>query len=135
MRVPISARVWADGAARRLWLVGGPPTQCPKGVEAVTAATTEEGHLDLAEALRALAEREINAVLLECGPQLAGAFLQQGLVDEIVAYIAPMLLGHDARPLALLPGMERLSQALHLQWQDVRQIGRDLRVTAVPIPA
>ncbi len=133
MRVPSSARVWGSGA-RRFWLVGAPPVQQPPDVEAVVVRMTREGVLDPDAALRALAEHEVNAVVLECGPRLAGAFLQHGLVDEIVAYVAPMLLGHEARPLAHLPGMERLSQAVQLQWQDVRQIGNDLRLTAQLTP-
>ncbi|HEX4895619.1 MAG TPA: bifunctional diaminohydroxyphosphoribosylaminopyrimidine deaminase/5-amino-6-(5-phosphoribosylamino)uracil reductase RibD [Solimonas sp.] len=131
-RVPETSRVWASGA-RRYWCVGRAPARCPEGVEALVVATTEDGSLQLSAALHQLAGRGINEVLLECGPRLAGAFLAQGLVDELVSYVAPDLLGHEGRPFAYLPGLERLSQRLRWQWQDVRQIGPDLRLTARPL--
>ncbi len=132
-RVALDAQVWAPGA-RRLWLVGRTPPACAEGVEAVPVATNAAGQLSLPEVLAALARLEVNEVLLEGGPRLAGAFLGQGLVDEIVAYLAPSLLGHEARPFAYLPGMESLSQRLSLRWQDLRQVGGDLRLTAALVP-
>ncbi len=133
-RVPADARVWSEGA-RRFWMVGRAPAAVPAGVEALQVPTVAGGAVDLAGVLASLAEQQVNEVLLECGPRLAGAFLQQGLVDEIVAYVAPTLLGHEARPFAELPGLERLSQRMQLQWLDVRQIGPDLKLTARPLAA
>lgn len=130
-RVPPTAKVWADGA-RRFWLTAC-ETQAPAGVEAVRCAAGPDGSLDLAAALQALGRLQVNETLLECGPRLAGAFLQQGLVDEIVAYLAPTLLGHEARPFAQLPGLERLSQRLQWRYTEVRQLGADLRLTLQPI--
>lgn len=130
-RVPAKARIWAPGA-RRLWLVGRDPVQVPDGVEVLRVPMSADDSVDLGGALAALAQQQVNEVLLECGPRLAGAFLQQQLVDEVVAYVAPTLLGHEARPFAYLPGLDRLSQRLHLQWLDVRQIGPDLKLTARP---
>ena len=82
--------------------------------------------------LTLLAEREINEVLLECGPTLAGAFLDAGLVDELVLYLAPHLMGDSARGLFHLPGLEAMKDRISLEWLDVRQVGRDLRITARP---
>ncbi|HSW13313.1 MAG TPA: RibD family protein, partial [Solimonas sp.] len=130
-RVPETAKVWAEGA-RRLWLTAC-EAQAPAGVEAVRCATGEDGSLDLAAVLQALGRQQVNEALLECGPRLAGAFLQQGLVDEIVAYLAPTLLGHEARPFAQLPGLERLSQQLQWRYTEVRQLGADLRLTLQPV--
>ncbi|MGH8540485.1 MAG: RibD family protein, partial [Stenotrophobium sp.] len=73
-----------------------------------------------------------NEVLVECGPTLAGSFLQSGLVDELVLYLSPCLLGDAARPLARLPGLERLDQRVQLRWLETRMIGPDLRLTASP---
>ncbi len=131
-RVPIQARVWTAGA-RRYWLLGREPAEAPGGVEWLSLTPTARGALDLSAALTWLAAREVNEVLLECGPGLAGAFLQRQLVDEVVAYLAPSLLGHEAYPFVMLPGIERLSQQLRMQWLDVRQIGPDLRLTARPL--
>jgi diaminohydroxyphosphoribosylaminopyrimidine deaminase/5-amino-6-(5-phosphoribosylamino)uracil reductase len=58
-----------------------------------------EGRFDLAAVLKLLAAREINEVQVEAGATLAGAFLAEGLVDEILLYVAPVLLGDRARPL------------------------------------
>jgi diaminohydroxyphosphoribosylaminopyrimidine deaminase/5-amino-6-(5-phosphoribosylamino)uracil reductase len=82
--------------------------------------------------VRLLAERDINDVLLECGPTLAGAFLHAGLVDELVVYIAPHVMGDSARGLFHLPGLEQMQDRIALQWQDVRQVGDALRITARP---
>ncbi len=69
---------------------------------------------------------------MEAGAELAGAFLQAGLVDEFVVYMAPKLLGSSARPLLTLP-FERMDQQVSLDIQDVRQVGDDLRITAKPV--
>ncbi len=90
------------------------------------------GHLDLSWILEDLARREINEVWVEAGARLGGALLAGGLVDELILYVAPMLLGHDARPLAVLPELERLDQAPRWQWRDVRRVGGDLRLTLRP---
>ncbi len=82
--------------------------------------------------LRELAAREMNEVLLECGPTLAGSFMAAGLVDELVLYMAPHLMGDDARGLFHLPGLTRMQQRIPLQWQDVRQVGDTLRLVLRP---
>jgi len=79
-----------------------------------------------------LAEREINDVLLECGPTLAGAFLAAGGVDELVLYVAPHLMGDSARGLFHLPGLAQMKDRIPLEWIDVRQVGNDLRLTVRP---
>jgi diaminohydroxyphosphoribosylaminopyrimidine deaminase / 5-amino-6-(5-phosphoribosylamino)uracil reductase len=127
--VPDGARVWAPGARR--FLLTTAQCQAPEGVEVLTVPPDHAGRVSLDAALRALGGREVNEVLIECGPYLAGAFLQSGLVDEIVVYLAPSLLGHDAQPLAHLPGLVRLDQRLRLTPRDVRLVGEDIRVTAV----
>lgn len=85
-----------------------------------------------AAVLRALAARHCNDILLEAGPTLAGAFLQQGLIDELIVYMAPKLLGSNARPLLHLP-IERMQDSIELQLNSVRLIGDDLRIDCVPI--
>jgi diaminohydroxyphosphoribosylaminopyrimidine deaminase/5-amino-6-(5-phosphoribosylamino)uracil reductase len=68
-------------------------------------------------------------VLVEAGSKLNGALLKAGLVDELVLYLAPQLLGDMARGMARLGELVSLDQRVDLKWQDVRQIGNDLRIT------
>lgn len=102
------------------------------GAEVVRVAAMP-GQLDLAAALMQLAKRDINEVLLECGPTLAGAFLQAGLADELIIYLAPHLMGDSARGLFRLPGLELMQDRVALEWLDVRQVGSELRITARPV--
>jgi diaminohydroxyphosphoribosylaminopyrimidine deaminase/5-amino-6-(5-phosphoribosylamino)uracil reductase len=90
------------------------------------------GHnsIDLHALLDLLGELEINEILLETGATLSGAVLRAGLIDEIVVYMAPKLMGHDARGLFRLPGLDSMEQAIDLDITDVRAVGRDWRITA-----
>ncbi|MBI3771370.1 MAG: bifunctional diaminohydroxyphosphoribosylaminopyrimidine deaminase/5-amino-6-(5-phosphoribosylamino)uracil reductase RibD [Gammaproteobacteria bacterium] len=90
-------------------------------------------HLDLTRLLQELARREINDLLVEAGPALNGALLAAGLVDEIILYMAPHLLGQTARPLFHLPVIEQMTQRVALEILDVRMVGQDLRLTARPV--
>ncbi len=98
----------------------------------VVAIDVRQGQLDPEAVLTLLAEREINEVLLECGATLAGAFLAAQLVDELVLYLAPHLMGDSARGLFHLPGLQQMRDRIVLEWLDVRQVGDALRVTARP---
>jgi len=97
----------------------------------VVCLANDEGRVDLSALLKLLAEKECNNVLVEAGAELAGAFLQAGLVDQFVIYMAPKLLGSSARPLLSLP-FERMDQQVALDIIDIRQVGDDLRITASP---
>ena len=101
------------------------------GAEVVLVAA-EQGRLKPEAVLQLLAEREINEVLLECGPTLAGAFLNAALVDEVVLYMAPHVMGDSARGLFHLPGLDRMQDRIALEWLDVRHLGSELRITARP---
>jgi len=84
------------------------------------------GRVNLAVLMQQLAEREINTVHVEAGPTLSGALLQAGLVDELLLYQAPCLIG-NGRPLLELPGMEKFDSRLHLELIDHRRLGSDWR--------
>jgi diaminohydroxyphosphoribosylaminopyrimidine deaminase/5-amino-6-(5-phosphoribosylamino)uracil reductase len=92
----------------------------------------QDGHVDLEAALRYLAREEINELLLETGATLAGAALALGLIDELIVYLAPHIMGHAARGLFYLPGLERMQDRIELEITDVRAVGRDWRITARP---
>ncbi len=88
--------------------------------------------LDLPRVMEFLAGWEINEVLIEAGPTLAGAALHAGLIDELIIYMAPHLMGHQARGLFHLPGLEKMADRIALTIRDIRQVGKDFRITAVP---
>ena len=86
------------------------------------------GGLDLHAMLRLLAAREVNEILVESGPRLAGALLAAGLLDELIVYQAPCLLGSAGRPLVDLP-LERMADKVPLALADQRRVGDDWRLT------
>ncbi len=86
------------------------------------------GRLDLAKVLRLLAERGINELQVEAGPTLCGTLFSGGFVDELLLYIAPVLLGNEAQPLLKLPGIDEIAAGRRLRMIDQRQIGDDLRL-------
>ncbi|WP_179526627.1 bifunctional diaminohydroxyphosphoribosylaminopyrimidine deaminase/5-amino-6-(5-phosphoribosylamino)uracil reductase RibD [Ectopseudomonas composti] len=95
------------------------------------AVPGSNGHVDLRKLLLELAGRGVNEVLVEAGPRLAGAFARAGLVDEYRIFVAPKLLGSSARPLLELP-LNRMAEAPELQIVDIRAVGEDWQITAVP---
>lgn len=80
--------------------------------------------------LEHLAAREVNEVLVEAGATLCGELLRAGLVDELVLYLAPHLLGSGARGLFNIPSLEDMADRVALDIQDVRAVGKDWRITA-----
>jgi diaminohydroxyphosphoribosylaminopyrimidine deaminase/5-amino-6-(5-phosphoribosylamino)uracil reductase len=91
----------------------------------------EENHLDLDNLLDKLGEMEINELFVESGSELSGAFMRAGLVDELLVYVAPKLMGSDARSLFELP-LQKMAESLPLHIKEIRQIGGDIRITAMP---
>ncbi len=86
--------------------------------------------VDLKALLDFLGTSEINEVLLETGATLSGSMLQAGLVDALVIYMAPILLGDGARGLFHLPGLVQLANAYHLEIREMRAVGKDWRIEA-----
>jgi diaminohydroxyphosphoribosylaminopyrimidine deaminase/5-amino-6-(5-phosphoribosylamino)uracil reductase len=110
----------------------GPLREAGARVESI--AVSAAGRLDLGLVLARLGELECNEVLVEAGPTLAGDFMSRGLVDELVIYMAPVLLGHAARGLFNLPSLERMCDRCEFDWRDVERVGDDLRLTLRPRP-
>ncbi|ERS87727.1 bifunctional diaminohydroxyphosphoribosylaminopyrimidine deaminase/5-amino-6-(5-phosphoribosylamino)uracil reductase RibD [Halomonas sp. PBN3] len=103
------------------------------GAEVLTLPAGADSRVDLDAVLRHLAEAEqANEVLLETGATLAGAMLDAGLVDEMQLFVAPTLLGGDARPLFQLAGIETMAHQRGLEILDIRAVGQDWRITARP---
>jgi diaminohydroxyphosphoribosylaminopyrimidine deaminase/5-amino-6-(5-phosphoribosylamino)uracil reductase len=91
-----------------------------------------DGRLDLGSVMNWLSGLQANEVHVEAGATLCGALLNSKLVDEIVVYIAPHIMGCDARGLFKIPGLEHMADRIRLDIKDVRQVGKDLRITAIP---
>ena len=89
-----------------------------------------ENRVDISALLQELAAREHSEVLFECGPTLAGSLINQRLVDEIVIYIAPRLIGNSGRSLLNLAEVARMSDLAELSIKNIRVIGPDIKVTA-----
>jgi diaminohydroxyphosphoribosylaminopyrimidine deaminase/5-amino-6-(5-phosphoribosylamino)uracil reductase len=132
LRVPLNAPFFKAGPALVITCVT-PDNQYPTGPECLVVPGVD-GQVDLRSALVALAARGVNEVLVEAGPSLAGAFAQQGLVDEYVIFVAGKFLGSAARPLLDWP-LEKLADAPQLKITEMRAVGDDWRVTAIPLPS
>lgn len=98
------------------------------------ALASSGGHVDLRKLLVELASRGVNDVLVEAGPKLAGAFTRLGLVDEFQIFVAGKFMGSSARPLLDLP-LAQMSEALELKIIEMRAVGNDWRVIAIPTPS
>lgn len=87
-------------------------------------------NVNLASVLQKLSDMQINDVLLETGATLSGAMLEAGLIDELIIYMAPVLMGNEARGLFALPGLETMQDKIELDIIDQRLVGQDIRITA-----
>jgi diaminohydroxyphosphoribosylaminopyrimidine deaminase / 5-amino-6-(5-phosphoribosylamino)uracil reductase len=103
-----------------------------RGAPLVEPMRVLRSHLDLERVFARLAELEVNEVLVEAGPRLAGALLSAGLVDEWLLYVAPTLLGPHARPLANLARISKLRSAPAFDLLDSTAVGPDLRLRLRP---
>ncbi|QBL08965.1 bifunctional diaminohydroxyphosphoribosylaminopyrimidine deaminase/5-amino-6-(5-phosphoribosylamino)uracil reductase RibD [Rheinheimera sp. D18] len=105
--------------------------QLPNIARQIHCQLNNQAQFDLGLLLTHLAVHEgINNLWVEAGATLAGTLLQLNLVDELIVYIAPKLLGNTAQPLAVLPEFTALSQVPELSWTDIRMVGQDIRLTA-----
>ncbi|MFQ0995012.1 bifunctional diaminohydroxyphosphoribosylaminopyrimidine deaminase/5-amino-6-(5-phosphoribosylamino)uracil reductase RibD [Gilliamella sp. BG2] len=84
--------------------------------------------IDLSKLFALLAEKQINSVWVEAGAHLAGALIEQDLVDELIIYYAPKLLGHNALDMCILPNLQKLSLAPQFQFESIAMVGDDLRL-------
>lgn len=134
LRIPLTARILQGGRT----LVVSLAEQRSK-VEALRAMGVElielpmaEGRPCLTSLMRELVAREINEVLVEAGATLNGALLQAGLVDELLLYYAPTVLGNAAQGMFALPAFTAMTQRLDLDVLNVDRIGQDIRIRARP---
>lgn len=106
------------------------------GAEIVVFPADQTGRIALADMLGWLADNEqVNELLVETGATLAGALLDANLVDELQLFVAPTLLGGEARPLFALPGLTRMADQKRLTIKEMRAVGRDWHIIAEPLAA
>lgn len=132
LRIGLDARILAGGG-----VIVATATNDPVKARALAAAGAEvwelpdaNGKVELAALARQLGQRGMNEVLVEAGINLHSALLAADVVDELVVYLAPHLLGDAGRGIIRLPGIERMEERLELDVRDVRAFGPDLRLIA-----
>ncbi len=105
--------------------------QWPHFVEQIAIPlSANDDFIDLNALLTMLAKRGLNDVLVESGKSLAGAFIEQNLVDELILYQAPKLMGDDGLGLLTMPSVTKLAQAKTLKFKEVTRVGDDLKIIA-----
>ncbi|MCQ6258562.1 bifunctional diaminohydroxyphosphoribosylaminopyrimidine deaminase/5-amino-6-(5-phosphoribosylamino)uracil reductase RibD [Pseudomonas sp. Q11] len=130
LRVPLDAPFFKAGPAMVATCMAV-EEQYANGPECMIVAG-DDGQVDLRRLLVELAARDVNEVLVEAGPRLAGAFARQGLVDEFQIFIAGKFLGSSARPLLDWP-LAQMKDAPELKITEIRAVGDDWRVIAIPV--
>jgi diaminohydroxyphosphoribosylaminopyrimidine deaminase/5-amino-6-(5-phosphoribosylamino)uracil reductase len=132
LQMPPSARVLQDGGVLIYTAARNAEKSAALERAGATVVALPDGNrqIDLPGMLRDLAQSGCNEVLVEAGRILNGALLRAGVVDELLLYVAPQLLGDVARGMAQLGELTSLEQRIGLKWGDVRQVGSDLRILA-----
>lgn len=117
-----------------IWLVRGDSTDFsgyPQNAKEVISPL-KNNQIDLNELMKILGQQQINDIWIEAGSTLAGALIQASLVDELIVYVAPKLMGNPARGLLNLPAFTAMEQVETWHWHDIRKVGNDLRLTLRP---
>ena len=131
-RTPLSARVL--GVSGSSLVVGAQENEGKTKLENAGVTTLlcrgEHGQVDLHVLAAKLAQRQCNELMVEAGATLSGAFVQAGLVDELIIYMAPKLMGDAARPLFKLPNLDKMSDQIKLIVTQIRSVGDDWRISA-----
>jgi len=131
LRMPVNARLLSlpgDVIVFTAEAVPGSEALVERG--ATVEAMGEAGRCDLTRVMDRLGELEFNEIWVEAGPELNGALLSAGLIDELIIYIAPHILGADARGMFALEPLASLEQRIRMEYVDIRKVGDDLRISA-----
>jgi diaminohydroxyphosphoribosylaminopyrimidine deaminase/5-amino-6-(5-phosphoribosylamino)uracil reductase len=137
LATPLSARLFEPapgGLPRQVWIYHAVLDATKQAALAERGAIlfhmpSADNKVDLAALLRDLAQREVNELHVEAGHKLNGSFLREGLVDELLVYLAPKLLGQGAS-LSNFGPLQQLEDAVALQFFSVDRVGEDLRIVA-----
>jgi diaminohydroxyphosphoribosylaminopyrimidine deaminase/5-amino-6-(5-phosphoribosylamino)uracil reductase len=136
LQMPVTARMLSQPGCMLVLTVNSDAQKAADlrdaGAE-VEVLASHNGRLDLVAVMDCLARHDINEVMVEAGATLCGALLQAGLFDELVIYMAPLLMGDGARGLLSLPGLQKMADRVELKIDDMRAVGRDWRIRARPV--
>jgi diaminohydroxyphosphoribosylaminopyrimidine deaminase/5-amino-6-(5-phosphoribosylamino)uracil reductase len=142
LRVVVDARLKMPPAAKTLTLPGDVLVLTTRALDDTRAVALRAAgarieqvagnaeHCDLAAVIARLGEREVNDVWVEAGAGFNGALLRAGLIDELIIYMAPKLLGDSARGMFTVPALASLAEGWNLTFDEFRKVGPDLRITA-----
>lgn len=132
LRLPLKARLLSEPDS--LWVI-----TCSSNAEriqrlealgvSVFQVAGEQGRVNLHEVFALLGRQQINTVWIEAGATLNGALMKTELVDEWLVYMAPCLLGDQARGLLNMPVIRDMAERINAQFETVRQVGPDLRLS------
>ena len=114
----------------RKWMLAAGAAALRARGATITELPNDQGKVDLPALLRDLAREGVNELHLEAGHKLNGSFLREGLVDELLLYLAPIMLGQGAQGLSNWGPLQTLADGIPMQFQTVQQVGPDLRVVA-----
>jgi len=132
-RTPLTAAVLDSGAPTVVVVTDDAPpervSELGRRAEIMVTKRTATG-IDLPGLLAELHARDVRHLLVEGGPTLAGSFMAEGVVDKVIGYLAPVLLGSGRYPALAGPGVAGISDAVRLRLDEVVRIGPDLRLTA-----
>lgn len=133
LRTPADAAILNGGALIACHDITQPQAEVLRaaGAELLTLPGTE-GQVDLAALLAELAKRGINELHIEAGARLTGELLRLGLIDELLLYIAPTLLGSAARGMFDFPALTEMGQRINLDILELNHVGQDIRIRARP---
>lgn len=132
LEAPLDARLFVGGNALVATAVDDRENAArlrDRGAEVVVLPNST-GKVELADLVRELARRELNEIHVEAGYKLNGSLVAAGVVDELLVYLAPSLIGESGSGMFNLPALDDLAQRRRLVWRDVLRVGEDLRVVA-----
>lgn len=132
LEIPLDAHIFRAGRALYIYTASQNELKKvaleAKGARVIYMPNTE-GKVDLLAMLRDLAQREINELHIEAGEKLNGSLIREGLVDEVVLYLAPKLIG-QGRGMAELQPLQDLAHSIRLEFKSTTQLGPDLRIVS-----
>lgn len=137
LRTPVDAAVITDNQADT-WIFTGKnvPDEKKKAYQQrnrVTIISLDRDQINVSAVLQVLGSKGIMSLFVEGGAAINGAFLQENLLNEIIFYIAPKLIGGKTAPTAIAgPGFQSIAETLSLRIKDVEMIGEDIKIVAEP---